>query len=175
MVEAKVTACAKIPKELYEESIQKYSKISIAIIAGLELLRDKKSIQNSILNQNSIPNSIPNVEAQLENQKENERLQEINEILKKELEQSRQDKELRILQEQENHKERISDLKEQINSLHEQIKIKDEQLRTKDDQIEKLNENMHGQVANIYNLTKENTKLLPENKERKKWLAFWLN
>ena len=80
MAEAKVTACAKISKELYEESIQKYTKISIAIIAGLELLRDKESIQNSILNQKCIPNSIPNEEAQLENQKENERLQEINEM-----------------------------------------------------------------------------------------------
>ena len=40
MVEAKVTACAKIPQELYNFSIQKYTKISIAIVEGLELLEE---------------------------------------------------------------------------------------------------------------------------------------
>jgi hypothetical protein len=93
MVEAKLTACAKIPKELYELSIQRYTKISIAIIAGLELLRDKESIQNEEKHED---NGIRYAELQnrLDNiQKENERLQEINEILKRELEGTRQDKE----------------------------------------------------------------------------------
>ena len=46
MVEAKVTACAKVPQELYDVCIQKYTKISVAIVAGLELLREKDSILN---------------------------------------------------------------------------------------------------------------------------------
>jgi hypothetical protein len=117
MAETKVTVCAKIPHELYELSIQRYTKISIAIIAGLELLRDKESIPNE---EKSIPNEDNGIRyAELQNtikelngkiienekmrieeknnlddiRKENERLQEINEILKKELEGSRQDKE----------------------------------------------------------------------------------
>jgi hypothetical protein len=99
MSEAKVTACAKIPQELYELSIQRYTKISIAIIVGLELLKDKESIHNegkSIPNEDSsiryaeLQNTIKELKGKII---ENERLQEINEILKKELEGSRQDKE----------------------------------------------------------------------------------
>ena len=47
MADVKVTACAKISQELYDQSIQKYNKISLAIIAGLELLNNEKSIPNN--------------------------------------------------------------------------------------------------------------------------------
>jgi pheromone shutdown protein TraB len=60
MVDSKITACAKVPKELYDASIQKYTKISTAIIAGLELLAKEDSILNGIQNENSIQKSIPN-------------------------------------------------------------------------------------------------------------------
>jgi len=114
MVEAKITACAKVPKELYDASIQKYTKISVAIIAGLELLRENDSIQNCILNQDgSIPNqdgSIPNQDGSIPNQSDsildegaqleensilkadNERLQEVNEILRANIEELKKDK-----------------------------------------------------------------------------------
>jgi hypothetical protein len=103
MADSKITACAKVPKELYDFSIQKYTKISVAIIAGLELLRDKDSIQNGVQNQNSIQNGIPNqsesirgYEAQLEKDNilkaKNERLQEINEILLANVEELKKDK-----------------------------------------------------------------------------------
>jgi hypothetical protein len=103
MADSKITACAKVPKELYDFSIQKYTKISVAIIAGLELLRDKDCIQNGVQNQNSILNSIPNQsdsirdeEAQSEGKSilksENERLQEINEILLANIEELKKDK-----------------------------------------------------------------------------------
>ena len=103
MADSKITACAKVPKELYDFSIQKYTKISVAIIAGLELLRDKDSIQNGVQNQNSILNSIPNQsdsihdgEAQSERTSilnaEKERLQEINEILLANIEELKKDK-----------------------------------------------------------------------------------
>jgi phage shock protein A len=69
--------------------------------------------------------------------------------------------------------ELLASLRNHITSLESQIAVKDGQLRTKDDQIEKLNENMHGQVANIYNLTKD-TNLLPETTSaKKKWWKFW--
>jgi len=69
--------------------------------------------------------------------------------------------------------ELLASLRNHINSLESQVAVKDEQLRTKDCHIEKLNENMHGQVANIYNLTKD-TKLLPETTSvKKQWWKFW--
>lgn len=73
-----------------------------------------------------------------------------------------------------NTKEDVSSLNtELLASLRNHIASLEGQLRTKDDQIEKLNENMHGQVANIYNLTKD-TKLLPETRSAKKqWWKFW--
>jgi hypothetical protein len=103
MADSKITACAKVPKELYDFSIQKYTKISVAIIAGLELLRDKDSIQNGVQNQNCILNGIPNQiesirdeEVQSEENSilkaENERLQEINEILLENIEELKKDK-----------------------------------------------------------------------------------
>jgi hypothetical protein len=103
MSDSKITACAKVPKELYDFSIQKYTKISVAIIVGLELLKDKDSIQNGVQNQNSIQNGIPNQsesirddEAQPEKDSilkaENERLQEINEILLANVEELKKDK-----------------------------------------------------------------------------------
>ena len=121
MVEAKITACAKVPKELYDASIQKYTKISVAIIAGLELLRENDSIQNSIQNQDdSIQNqddSIQNQDDSIQNQgsgipnqsdsirdegvklgengilkAENERLQDINEILRANIQELKKDK-----------------------------------------------------------------------------------
>jgi hypothetical protein len=103
MADSKITACAKVPKELYDFSIQKYTKISIAIIAGLELLRDKDSIQNNVQNQNSILNSIPNRSDSIRDEQaqskgnsilkdENERLQEINEILLANIEELKKDK-----------------------------------------------------------------------------------
>jgi hypothetical protein len=99
MSDSKITACAKVPKELYDFSIQKYTKISVAIIVGL----DKDSIQNGVQNQNSIQNGIPNQsesirddEAQPEKDSilkaENERLQEINEILLANVEELKKDK-----------------------------------------------------------------------------------
>jgi hypothetical protein len=53
------------------------------------------------------------------------------------------------------YESRIDDLKTQITDLNDQ-------LHTKDSQIDKLNENLRGQVANIYNLTKDNPKLLSD-------------
>jgi|SRR5271157_1871354 len=103
MADSKITACAKVPKELYDFGIQKYTKISVAIIAGLELLRDKDSIQNGVQNQNSILNSIPNQSDSIRDEKaqsdknnilkdENERLQEINELLLVNIEELKKDK-----------------------------------------------------------------------------------
>jgi len=103
MADSKITACAKVSKELYDFSIRKYTKISVAIIAGLELLRDKDSIQNGVQNQNSILNSIPNKidsirdeEAQSKGNSiikaKNERLQEIYEILLANIEELKKDK-----------------------------------------------------------------------------------
>ena len=107
MVEAKITACAKVPKELYDASIQKYTKISVAIIAGLELLRENDNIQNSIQNQDdSIQNqgsSIPNQSDSIRDEgvklgengilkAENERLQDINEILRANIQELKKDK-----------------------------------------------------------------------------------
>ena len=103
MADSKITACAKVPKELYDFSIQKYTKISVAIIAGLELLRDKDSIQNGVRNQNSILKSIPNQSDSIRDEAaqsegnsilktENERLQEINEILLANIEELKKDK-----------------------------------------------------------------------------------
>ena len=66
----------------------------------------------------------------------------------------------------ENHNEITSNLKEQIVLLVDQLK-------TKDVQIEKLNETLQNQVLNIHSLVQENTKLLPENKEKKRWWEFW--
>ena len=103
MADSKITACAKVPKELYDFSIQKYTKISIAIIAGLELLRDKDSIQKGVQNQNSILNSILNQSDSIHDEAaqselisilnaEKERLQEINEILLANIEELKKDK-----------------------------------------------------------------------------------
>jgi hypothetical protein len=61
-----------------------------------------------------------------------------------------------------------SNLKDQVNLLVDQMRIKDSQ-------IEKLNDTLQNQVLNIHSLVQENTKLLPESKERKKWWAFWRN
>ena len=87
--------------------------------------------------------------------------------------------ELRIKELQTNHQERIQDFKEQIDKLHEthtnQVNILADQLKIKDTQIEKLNETLQNQVLNIHSLVQENTKLLPENKERKRWWEFWRN
>jgi chromosome segregation ATPase len=77
-----------------------------------------------------------------------------------------QDLQNQINAKDESQQARITDLKEEINLLHEQLKIKD-------DQIEKLNDNLKGQVANIFNLT-QNAKLLPESKV-KRWWEFWKN
>lgn len=63
---------------------------------------------------------------------------------------------------------RISDLKEQIQTLNYQIQKKDKQ-------IEDLNQALLAQASNIYNLTKDNTRLLPESKGNKKWWMFWRN
>jgi hypothetical protein len=65
-----------------------------------------------------------------------------------------------------------------IGDLKNNIYLLDNQLRTKDDQIEKLNENMHKQAVHIQSLIQENSKLnsklLPENVEKKKpWWQFW--
>jgi|ERR1035437_899744 hypothetical protein len=103
MVDSKITACAKVPKELYDFSIQKYTKISVAIIVGLELLRDECSIQNGVKNQNSILNCIPNKNYSIRDEEgqseqnsilkaEKERLQEINDILLANIEELKKDK-----------------------------------------------------------------------------------
>jgi predicted RNase H-like nuclease (RuvC/YqgF family) len=110
MAEEKVTACAKVPKDLYTFGTEKYTRISVAIIEGLKLLKERESILNqgnsipnqgnSIPNQgNSIPNqgnSIRNGEAQLEEnsilKSENEKLQAINEILQANIEELKKDK-----------------------------------------------------------------------------------
>jgi hypothetical protein len=61
-----------------------------------------------------------------------------------------------------------SNLKEQVNLLVDQMRIKDSQ-------IEKLNDTLQNQVLNIHSLVKENQKLLPENREKKRWWEFWRN
>jgi DNA repair exonuclease SbcCD ATPase subunit len=97
MVEEKVTACAKVPKDLYTFGTEKYTRISVAIIEGLKLLKERESIQDQ---GNSIPNNndgIRNVETQLEEngilKAENEKLQAINKILQANIEELKKDKE----------------------------------------------------------------------------------
>jgi DNA repair ATPase RecN len=73
---------------------------------------------------------------------------------------------------------RIDDLKTQIQAFHDQLQVKDEQLHTKDEQIKDQNENMHKQAVHIQSLIQENsrlnTKLLPEETEKKNpWWRFW--
>src|ERR1035437_3221571 len=92
MVDSKITACAKVPKELYDFSIQKYTKISVAIIVGLELLRDECSIQNGVKNQNSIRDEEGQSEQNSILKAEKERLQEINDILLANIEELKKDK-----------------------------------------------------------------------------------
>jgi predicted RNase H-like nuclease (RuvC/YqgF family) len=100
MAEEKVTACAKVPKDLYTFGTEKYTRISVAIIEGLKLLKERESIQNSIQDQgNSIQNqdtSIRDIEAQLKENNilkiENEKLQAINEILQANIEELKKDK-----------------------------------------------------------------------------------
>jgi len=93
MADDKKTACAKIDKELYTYCTNQYTSISVAIIEGLKLLKERDSIQNqddSIPERdNSIQNqddSIRDGEAQLKEngilKTENEKLQTINELLR---------------------------------------------------------------------------------------------
>ena len=132
MVEAKITACAKVPKELYETSIQKYTKISIAILAGLELLRDKDSIQNEDI-------SIPK-----EYSSENQDLLKLQEI--------------RITELQANNQERIEDLRTQIQSLNEQINKKDKLLEELNQTLLAQASNIYNLTQNPKLITENKTK-----------------
>jgi hypothetical protein len=101
MAEDKRTACAKIDIDLYTYCTDRYTRISVAIIEGLKLLKERDNIQNSIPNQdNSIQNQddgIRDKEAQLKENSilkaENEKLQAINEILQANIEELKKDKE----------------------------------------------------------------------------------
>jgi hypothetical protein len=100
MAEDKRTACAKIDIDLYTYCTDRYTRISIAIIEGLKLLKERDNIQNSIPDQGySIQNnndSIRDEEAQLKENNilkaENEKLQAINEILQANIEELKKDK-----------------------------------------------------------------------------------
>ena len=152
MPQERIQVSARISKELYDACIQQYGNITNAINTGLELsLKDNcPTSENSCPTfENTSETGVQFNEARIEDLKIH--INTLNEQIKVK---------------DENQQNRISDLKEQIISLNEQIKVKD-------GQIEKLNENMHGQVANIYNLTKD-TKLLPETTSAKKqWWKFW--
>ena len=164
MAENKVMVSARIPKELYDTCLQKYTNMSSAINAGLELLRDNECLQNE------------NICLQNENtcKQDEEVLQEITSNLKEQI---------RIRD--ENHKEMINNLKEQLrikdenhieitSNLKDQVNLLVDQMRIKDSQIEKLNETLQNQVLNIHSLVQENTKLLPETTEKSKpWWKFW--
>jgi hypothetical protein len=118
MVDSKITACAKVPKELYDASIQKYTKISTAIIAGLELLVKGDSIPNGIQNEASIQNSIPN---QTDSIRDLETRLDNSEVYKALLE----EKEIRITELKESYQNQIEELKTQTLFLQDQMKEKD--------------------------------------------------
>lgn len=144
MPEEKVTVSARITKEMHTFCLQEYTNMSVAINAGLDLLKDNKCLQNDEKCLQNVNNHKRDVEQLQEKIKD---LQEMN-------------KEIKELQEK-----RVNDLKEQINSLIEDAKNKDKT-------IEDLNKNIFAQANSLYNLT--NTKLLPENTENKKpWWRFW--
>lgn len=153
MAESKVMVSARIPKELYDTCLQKYTNMSSAINAGLELLRDTECLQNeNICLQNENTCKQDEEIKLLQEQNHKERIEELQE-------------QLRI--KDESHKEITSNLKEQVNLLADQMRIKDSQ-------IEKLNETLQNQVLNIHSLVQENTKLLPETTEKSKpWWKFW--
>jgi predicted RNase H-like nuclease (RuvC/YqgF family) len=178
---------ARIPKELFNRCKTKTGNITSAIIDGLNLLCET----DCKTKENNCKTSLEELETQIEERdiKINE-LQNINDSLIKEIENH---KEPEILQIQNI---RIQELQDQLKAKDDQIKVNDghqnnrigdlknniylldNQLRTKDDQIEKLNENMHKQAVHIQSLIQENSKLnsklLPENVEKKKpWWQFW--
>jgi seryl-tRNA synthetase len=107
-----------------------------------------------------------------DNKLQEERIKELKEeivISKKQLEEKNKELQVNegiIKNNDKNHNEIISHLKDQIAFLVDQMKIKDIQ-------IEKLNDALQSQVINIHNLIQENTKLLPENKGKKRWWEFW--
>jgi len=152
MPEAKVMVSARVPKELYDICIQRYNNMTIAINAGLELLRDKDCIQDEnvcVLNEYSSNN---------------------HDLLKLQ--------ETRIAELQANNQERIYDLKAQIQALNEQIQAKDEQIKELNKNMNGLIFPLHNLTQDNTNLLQENsrlnTKLLPENVEIKKpWWRFW--
>jgi len=141
---------ARIPKELYNKCVQDYGNITDAINAGLELLfKQNENVCKTTENECKTTEN----ECKTTENSNYRWIQELRE-------------QLRI--KDESHMEITSNLKEQVNLLVDQMRIKDSQ-------IEKLNETLQNQVLNIHSLVQENTKLLPENKERKKWWAFWRN
>lgn len=127
--------------------------ITEATIKGLEFVADNIKSDDNIIREYQREINLLKVA--------NERLQEKIKIIDENQEK------IKVLNEnnQELHQERIKDLKESVLLLNDQIKIKDKI-------IEDLNKNLFAQANSLYNLT--NTKLLPENTEKKKpWWQFW--
>jgi paraquat-inducible protein B len=147
MLPKRIHVGARIPKELYNKCVQDYGNITDAINAGLELLFKQS--------ENKTENECKTIENECKTT-ENSNEQWIQELREQ----------IRI--KDESHKEITSNLKEQVNLLVDQMKIKDSQ-------IEKLNDTLQNQVLNIHSLVQENTKLLPENREKKRWWEFWRN
>lgn len=165
MEQRKKSVTARIPIELYDKCNQQHANMTDAVIAGLELLCNTNCNTNVI----AIEERDETIELKIRVEEKDARVRELQEQLKNkdDLQETRiNDLQGQIKSKDENQQARIADLKDQINSLHEQLRIKDSQ-------IEKLNDNMQGQVANIFNLTKEN-RLLPEPKN-KKWWQIWKN
>lgn len=157
MQQQKKSVTARIPQELYDKCNQKYANMTDAVIDGLELLCNQ-NCKTSVIATKELNAQIEERDVkihelvkELENHKEPEFLQ---------LQFRIQDLQNQLNAKDENQKDRITDLKEEINLLHDQLKIKDSQ-------IAELNDNLKGQVANIFNLT-QNTKLLSEPKK-----SFW--
>jgi Fe-S-cluster-containing dehydrogenase component len=176
MQQHKKSVTARIPKELYDKCNQQYANMTDAVIDGLELLCNqncKTSViaieeLNAQIEERDV--KIQELVKELENHKEPEILQ-IQNIRIQELQDQLKVKDDQIKVNDGHQNNRIEDLRNHIFLL-------DNQLRTKDDQLEKVNENQHKQAVHIQSLIQEisrlNTKLLPENIEKSKpWWRFW--
>jgi len=157
MLQDTVHVGARIPRDLYNKCKTDYNNMTAAIIAGLESLYENncKTDENNCKTDENICSTTENSDRELRAQ-----IEDLQNQLKV------KDDQIKVNDGHQNN--RIEDLKNNIYLL-------DNQLRTKDDQIEKLNENMHKQAVHIQSLIQENsrlnTKLLPENVEKKK--PFW--
>lgn len=168
---------ARVNVSLLEELQQVgYNSPTEAIIKGLELLikeakAGEKDSKCETFNSNSetIDSNCETPDHRLELEvlcAENRQLNAHIETLKRELEQATHDK--------ENSSSMNSEL---VNSLKTHIISAESQIKAKDEQINQLNEITQKQAVHIQSLIQENsklnTKLLPENTEKKKWWKLW--